>query len=281
MFEVNPLSLNYIQDELAEIIANHEYELSVVPQTSYISQWTNCFKGSFFDGSSNLSKNFPWYHAPMHATITGISLGTIKNPFLISLVTSLVNMLKLLSHFGLSSVSVVVPLLLIGASCMITFQFIVGIVGVTAGEESRHNAPAVSAMIAFICLNIAAFATTWGPAAWVVVGEIFPFLYVPVESVYPPHPIGSGTASLVSLLPTSSEPKKGDANLGAKVFFMWGSLCALSRRMLEETNPRTSAKWVPHSTFAAEMGLAGDEKVEHVNVEKGNASDGGCSYRGS
>jgi hypothetical protein len=28
-------------------------------------------------------------------------------------------------------------------------------------------------------------------------------------------------------------------------------------RMLEETSPRTSAKWVPHSTFAADMGLAG------------------------
>jgi len=25
--------------------------------------------------------------------------------------------------------------------------------------------------------------------------------------------------------------------------------------MLEETTPRTSNKWVPHSTFAAEMGL--------------------------
>jgi MFS family permease len=42
-----PIESEYIQDELAEIIANHEYELSVVPQTSYISQWTNCFKGSY------------------------------------------------------------------------------------------------------------------------------------------------------------------------------------------------------------------------------------------
>jgi hypothetical protein len=25
--------------------------------------------------------------------------------------------------------------------------------------------------------------------------------------------------------------------------------------MLEETSPRTSSKWVPHSTFAADMGL--------------------------
>ena len=65
-----------------------------------------------------------------------------------------------------------------------------------------------------------------------------------------------------------------EGNLGAKVFFVWGSLCvgcfiyayflvpetkglSLEQvdRMMEETTPRTSAKWVPHSTFASEMGL--------------------------
>ena len=63
-------------------------------------------------------------------------------------------------------------------------------------------------------------------------------------------------------------------NLGAKVFFVWGSLCvgcflyayflipetkglSLEQvdRMLEETNARNSSKWVPHSTFASQMGL--------------------------
>lgn len=67
---------------------------------------------------------------------------------------------------------------------------------------------------------------------------------------------------------------KGDANLGAKVFFLWGSLCCLSvafayffvpemkglsleqiDRMLEETTPRKSGKWKPHSTFAEDMGM--------------------------
>lgn len=75
---------------------------------------------------------------------------------------------------------------------------------------------------------------------------------------------------------------------------MWGSLCMVSvlfayflvpetkglsleqvDRMLEEVTPRKSRSWVPHSTFAAEMGMAekngrGDEmegvEVEHTNV---------------
>ncbi len=36
--------------------------------------------------------------------------------------------------------------------------------------------------------------------------------------------------------------------------------------MLEETSPRTSAKWVPHSTFAADMGLAGGEEKTSVEA---------------
>ena len=55
---------------------------------------------------------------------------------------------------------------------------------------------------------------------------------------------------------------------------MWGGLCCISftfayflvpetkglsleqvDKMLEETTPRTSSKWKPHSTFASEMGL--------------------------
>jgi hypothetical protein len=64
------------------------------------------------------------------------------------------------------------------------------------------------------------------------------------------------------------------------VFFLWGSLCFLCLiyayvlipetkglsleqvdRMLEETTPRTSAKWVPHSTYAADMGYVEEKTV--------------------
>jgi hypothetical protein len=84
-----------------------------------------------------------------------------------------------------------------------------------------------------------------------------------------------------------------DANLGSRVFFVWGSLCTACffyaylvipetkglsleqvDRMMEETTPRNSSKWVPHSTFAADMGMTdkgtlapeGVEKVTHEHV---------------
>lgn len=66
----------------------------------------------------------------------------------------------------------------------------------------------------------------------------------------------------------------GEANLGSRVFFVWGALCTVCfvyayllipetkglsleqvDRMLEETTPRTSAKWVPHETFAQSQGI--------------------------
>ena len=48
-----PIDSDYIQDELAEIIANHEYEMQVIPQSTWIGSWANCFRGSIFKGVSN------------------------------------------------------------------------------------------------------------------------------------------------------------------------------------------------------------------------------------
>jgi hypothetical protein len=73
---------------------------------------------------------------------------------------------------------------------MVVCQFIVAITGVAAKNATIKggNPTAVRAEIAFICLNIASFATTWGPAAWVVVGEMFP---LPIRS----RGVGMSTAS--------------------------------------------------------------------------------------
>ena len=51
-----PVESEYIKDELAEIVANNEYELQVVPQTSYIGSWMACFHGSLRRGNSNIRR---------------------------------------------------------------------------------------------------------------------------------------------------------------------------------------------------------------------------------
>lgn len=63
----------YIQDELAEIIANHEYEMSVVPQTSYLGSWAACFSGKVTNGASNIRRSFLGITIQMMQQLTGIN----------------------------------------------------------------------------------------------------------------------------------------------------------------------------------------------------------------
>lgn len=107
---------------------------------------------------------------------------------MISLITTLVNVCSTPISFYIVEKLGRRKILIFGGAGMIIAQFIVGIIGVTAGRQEKHNSSAVSAMIAFICINIMFFAATWGPAAWVVIGEIFP---LPIRS----RGVGLSTAS--------------------------------------------------------------------------------------
>ncbi|KAH8727191.1 general substrate transporter [Phaeosphaeriaceae sp. PMI808] len=291
-----PLDSEYIQDELAEIIANHEYEMSILPQTSYIGSWAACFSGSMSSPASNVRRTFVGIAIQMMQQLTGINfifyfgpvffqqLGTIDNPFLIGLVTTLVNVCSTPASFVMVEKIGRRNILIYGAAGMVVMQFIVGAIGATAGKNTADhpaNPNATRAMIAFICLNISVFATTWGPAAWIVIGEIFPLT---IRS----RGVGLSTASnwfwnciIGVITPYLVSDRAGSAKLGSNVFFMWGSLCCISflfayffvpetkgltleqvDKMLEESTPRTSRQWKPHSTFASEMRLGGEKNVE-------------------
>ena len=182
-----PRDSAYVQQELAEIVANHEYELQVLPQGSYVSSWMNCFKGGLSNSSSNLRRTILGTSLQMMQQWTGINfifyfgttffqdLGTISNPFLISLVTTLVNVCSTpisfytIEKFGRRT------LLIWGALGMLICEFLVAIIGTADGG----NHTTIKAEIAFICIYIFFFASTWGPGAWVVIGEVFP---LPIRS---------------------------------------------------------------------------------------------------
>ncbi|KAI2623422.1 general substrate transporter [Xylaria nigripes] len=292
---------DYIKDELAEIIANFEQERSFTTGRSYWRTWLACFQGSLKDGSSNIRRtilgtalqmmsqwtgvNFVFYFGTTLVTIPSSELGlfkdlgTIQNPFLISLVTTLVNVLSTpISFWAIEKIGRR-PLFMWGALGMVICQFIVAIIGTVT-----NSATGLSLMITFICIFIFFFASTWGPGSWVLIGEVFP-LQIRARGV------ALSTASnwlwnfIIGLI-TPYMVDKDKGNLGAKVFYIWGSLCATAfifswflipetkgltleqvDKMLEETTPRTSAKWKPHITYVAEVSVAEDEKEKEKKAE--------------
>lgn len=51
-----PSDSEYIQVELAEIVANDEYERSLMPKSGFIYGWVNCFTGGLWKQKSNLRR---------------------------------------------------------------------------------------------------------------------------------------------------------------------------------------------------------------------------------
>ncbi|EEY16130.1 high-affinity glucose transporter SNF3 [Verticillium alfalfae VaMs.102] len=286
-----PAESDYIQMELAEIVANEEYERALIPSTTWFGSWANCFRGSVFKSNSNLRKTILGTSLQMMQQWTGVnfifyystpflrSTGAVKDEFLMSLVFTLVNVLSTplsfwtVERFGRRFI------LIVGAFGMLVSQFIVAIIGVTIGFNHTHpdpndaeksiadNIPAVNSQIAFIAISIFFFASTWGPGAWILIGEIFP---LPIRS----RGVALSTASnwlwnTVIAVITPYMVGEDYGNMKSSVFFVWGSLCTAAfiysyffvpetkglsleqvDRMMEETTPRTSAKWTPHQTFA-------------------------------
>ncbi|KAH7118639.1 general substrate transporter [Dactylonectria estremocensis] len=296
----------FVQSELAEIVANEEYERALIPSSSWIGGWANCFKGSLRKPSSNLRRTILGTGLHMMQQWTGVnfifyystpflkSTGAISNSFLISLIFTLVNVLSTpvsfwtVERFGRRSI------LIAGAAGMSICQFLVAIIGVTIGFNHTHpnpanlstnladNIAAVNAQIAFIAIFIFWFASTWGPASWVVVGEVFP---LPIRS----RGVALSTASnwlwnaIIALItPYMVHEDKG--NMKSSVFFVWGTLCASATifayflvpetkgltleqvdKMMEENTPRTSAKWKPTLNFARSV-TAKDSSTDDGNV---------------
>jgi MFS family permease len=287
----------YVQIELSEIIANEEYERALIPSTSWLGSWLNCFKGGLWVSKSNLRRTILGTSLQMMQQWTGVnfifyystpflqSTGAIGNPFLISLIFTLINVCSTPISFWTVEKFGRRPLLVWGALGMLINQFLCAIVGDTVGFNKHdvitnadgstsnvaQNTSAVNAQIFFICFFIFFFASTWGPGAWIVIGEIFP---LPIRS----RGVGLSTASnwlwntiIAVITPYMVGTDKG--NLQSNVFFIWGGLCTCAfiyayflvpetkgltleqvDKMMEETTPRTSSKWRPTTTFAAEMG---------------------------
>lgn len=282
----------YITEELNELVANFEYE-----QNQMQSGWLDCFRGGW-STSGNLRRVTLGIAMQMMQQWTGVNFifyygttffqqaGVPQSPFIIGIITTVVNVGSTPLSFWTIEKFGRRPLLIYGAIGMAICEFTVAIVGTAA----PGSAAAGYVLVVFTCIYIFWFATTWGPAAWVVIGEIFP---LPIRA----KGVALSTASnwfwnfvIGYVTPYMVDPDEG--NLGTKVFFVWGFTCTtciafayflvpetkgLSLEqvdlMMDEVSPRNSAKWVPHTTFASQMNMEkhqegpGAEHVDNTNKE--------------
>ena len=213
-------------EELSEITANHEYELSL-GKASYL----DCFKGGLFKRLATgcllqslqqlTGVNFIFYYGTTYFTNAGFS-----RPFVITMITSAINVASTFPGLYMVETWGRRNLLLFGGIGMCVCQFIVGAVG-TAEPITNHSAQ--NAAIAFICIYIFFFACSWGPVAWVVTGEIFPLkvrakgLSMTTASNWLLNwAIAYATPYLVNNSP--GQPAQG-VDLKSKIFFVWGGCC--------------------------------------------------------
>ncbi|KAG0651721.1 putative glucose transporter rco-3 [Hyphodiscus hymeniophilus] len=213
-------------EELAEIEANHEYELSLGPST-----YRDVFLGSPHLGRRLLTGcglqmlqqlsgcNFIFYYGTVFFQNIGI-----KSPFTVQLITNVVNVASTVPGMFLVETLGRRRLLMIGASGMAISQFVVAAVGTAAPDVQAANV----VLIVFVCCFIFFFAASWGPVVWVVTSEIYP-LKVRAKSMS----ISTASNWLLNFAIAYGTPYlvasgTGYANLEAKVFFVWAFFCVLS-----------------------------------------------------
>lgn len=213
-------------EEIAEIEANHEYELSLGP-----SRYKDCFVGSPHLGRRTLTGcclqmlqqlsgiNFIFYYGTTF--FGGIGL---TNPYFIALITNVVNVVCTIPGMVLVESLGRRRLLMVGAAGMAVCQIIVAAVGTALPDAAATK----MVLIIFVCIYLLFFAATWGPVAWVVTSEIYP-LKVRAKAMSLStasnwllnFSIAYGTPYIVNTGP-------GYINLEAKIFFVWGTFCVLA-----------------------------------------------------
>lgn len=214
-----------VRAEIADIQTNLDLEL-----THGTGSYLDCFRpnsrkfltrtmvGTSLQAFQQLTGiNFIFYYGTTFFQSTGQS-----NPYGFVIASNVVNVVCTIPGMWAMERAGRRRLLIWGAAWMFICELLVAIIG-TAVSIDNHNAQ--RALVALVCLYVAGFASTWGPAAWVVCGEIFPlairakaFSLCTASNWLWNFGIGYATPYLV-------DSGAGKAGLATKVFFIWAGTC--------------------------------------------------------
>ncbi|EGW30228.1 glucose transporter/sensor [Spathaspora passalidarum NRRL Y-27907] len=213
-----------LEEEYEDIKANFEFE-SQFGKASWALVFKNSnkqlkrlFMGVSLQALQQLTGiNFIFYYGTTFFQSSGIS-----NPFTIQMATNIVNVGMTFPGIALIELVGRRKLLLSGSVVMSISQILVAAIGVATDSKAANQC-----LVAFCCIFIAGFAATWGPLCWAVIAENYS-LNVRQKSVALctasnwlwNFAIGYATPYMVDSGP-------GNANLGSKVFFIWGGCNAI------------------------------------------------------
>ncbi|KAF4505667.1 hypothetical protein G6O67_007590 [Ophiocordyceps sinensis] len=215
-------------EELHEIIANHQYELTLGPDT---------YK-DIFVGSPHLGRRtFTGCGLQMLQQLTGINFimyystyffsgVSISSPHTKSLVINVINVVSTIPGLVVIESWGRRRLLIAGALGMAACQLLMASFTTAAGRDLVDVSQTI--LIVFCSLNIFFFAASWGPVVWVVTSEIYP-LKVRAKAM------SLSTASnwvlnfgIAYSTPFMVGTGPGNAGFGSKIFFIWGAFCIVA-----------------------------------------------------
>jgi len=217
-------------EELSEIEANHEYEMALGADT---------YKDIIFGEPHLGRRTLTGCGLQMLQQLTGVNFimyyGTtffrgagIRDPFKISLIMQVINMVSTLPGLVVVESWGRRRLLIVGAIGMAICQLLIAAFATANGD---NNLPTQNQLlIIFVSIYIFFFAASWGPVVWVVTSEIYP-LKVRAKSMSVSTAsnwllnfgIAYGTPYMVG-----GNDGDGAVDLGSKIFFVWGAFCIVA-----------------------------------------------------
>jgi len=209
--------------EYDEMRGNYEYEKSL-GTASFLELFKGTIGKRVLTGITLQSLqqlvgiNFIFYYGTAYFAQRNAS--ALPTPFLLTVITNVVNVastfpgLWAIDRFGRR------PVLLTGALGMGISQYIVAACG---AATSIHNDSSVIAQFSFICIYIFFFASTFGPGAWVVTGEMFPLRARAKGLALTTAANWFFNWMLAFITPYLTGAQY--ANLGTNIFWIWGAFC--------------------------------------------------------
>ncbi|KAJ3528994.1 hypothetical protein NM208_g9958 [Fusarium decemcellulare] len=217
-------------NELQEIIANHQYELTL---------GHNTYKDLFTESSQLCRRTLTGCGLQMLQQLTGINFvmyyGTtffdsagISSPFIKNLIMIIINFVSTIPGLFVIESWGRRRLLMAGALGMAICQLLIAAVSTANDSIADKDLGNVSdtVLVVFCAINIFFYAASWGPVAWVVTSEIFP-LKVRAKAMS----VSTTSNWLVNFGVAYAPPfilGRGSNAFGLKIFFIWGSFCMLA-----------------------------------------------------